>query len=327
MNTLVSPNLALYTPRIVRCSILSKLAYKQPQEWSELWNKYRETEPIIPYIDYNEDTVIHEVMYVCDKHPTYVDSPICKEDTQAYIVECKNDLYITFRGTSSIKDALSDIELIRTRLPNYPTAYVHEGFFEQYKAVEPFLFDFIHRLPENPNRSIHVTGHSLGGALAQLAAFHLANRFVNTHITCTTFGSPRVGNGTFAKLLEAAVKDQIRVIHEDDPVPNMPFFLWWVHATNQCVKVYRDKDGNVNIKYIHRDVPWYRRLLAFITTLWPLHLIPSVAMHNIDAYVRDWLTIQRQNTPDTSADKDLVDSESSASPDDSSENISSEEYH
>ncbi len=330
MKALVSPTLPLQTPRIVRCSILSKLAYKQPNELTDLWSKYHPNEPITPYIDYNEETVIHELMYMCDKTPMFVESSICKEDTQAYIVQCKDDMYITFRGTSSIKDALTNIELTRVPLPNYPNAQVHKGFLEQYKAIENSLFDAISNAQRNPDgaiKQIHITGHSLGGALAQLAAFHISNRFIDAQITCTTFGSPRVGNHTFAKLLQNAVHDQIRVTHEKDPVPNMPFFLWWVHATNQCIQVYRESQDNVVIRYVYHDVPWYKRMIAFVATLWPLHLIPSIAMHHIDTYVRDWLILQRQSTPGTSEETRRRDSGSSANLADSSENIDSSESH
>ena len=40
-------------------------------------------------------------------------------------------------------------------------------------------------------------GHSLGGAVAQLAALWLAQRFPRADLRVVTFGSPRVGNRAF----------------------------------------------------------------------------------------------------------------------------------
>ena len=40
-------------------------------------------------------------------------------------------------------------------------------------------------------------GHSLGGALATLAAYDLAAELGLSHVQCITFGAPRVGNSVF----------------------------------------------------------------------------------------------------------------------------------
>ena len=42
-----------------------------------------------------------------------------------------------------------------------------------------------------------LAGHSLGGALATLAAYDLATELALPHVHCITFGAPRVGNSVF----------------------------------------------------------------------------------------------------------------------------------
>ena len=42
-----------------------------------------------------------------------------------------------------------------------------------------------------------LAGHSLGGALATLAAYDLATELALPHVHCVTFGAPRVGNSVF----------------------------------------------------------------------------------------------------------------------------------
>ena len=49
-----------------------------------------------------------------------------------------------------------------------------------------------------PSASIWVTGHSLGGAIANLAAVEIKQTF-GKEITLYTFEAPRVGNKYFAK--------------------------------------------------------------------------------------------------------------------------------
>ena len=73
-----------------------------------------------------------------------------------------------------------------------------------------------------------VTGHSLGGALATLAAFDirkqlLDNRQSNTHVVCYTFAAPRTGNHAFARDYNAAVPDTWSVIN--DQVGPLPYPL------------------------------------------------------------------------------------------------------
>ncbi|KAK9837540.1 hypothetical protein WJX84_004530 [Apatococcus fuscideae] len=68
-----------------------------------------------------------------------------------------------------------------------------------------------------------ITGHSLGGALAELAAFDLARelrRAGNTDcmLACYTLGAPRLGNHAFAKLFRETVPDCWSLINDQDVV-------------------------------------------------------------------------------------------------------------
>jgi hypothetical protein len=69
-----------------------------------------------------------------------------------------------------------------------------------------------------------VTGHSLGGAVATLAAAYL--RASGTAVSLYTYGSPRVGNAAFADFVSAQPGGEIRVTHLDDPVPKLPPLLF-----------------------------------------------------------------------------------------------------
>lgn len=50
-------------------------------------------------------------------------------------------------------------------------------------------------------------GHSLGGALASLAAYDIAVELGLSHVECVTFGAPRVGNRPFVAHYNRLVKD------------------------------------------------------------------------------------------------------------------------
>ena len=70
------------------------------------------------------------------------------------------------------------------------------------------------------------TGHSLGGALATLAAFDIsrAMEWVNrpTKIICYTFGAPRVGNYAFAETYNKLVPETWNVVNDQVQVKHPP---------------------------------------------------------------------------------------------------------
>jgi pimeloyl-ACP methyl ester carboxylesterase len=84
----------------------------------------------------------------------------------------------------------------------------------------------------NPTYSVLVTGHSMGGALAQLAATDLQTQIARygfsplPMVHLYTFGALRVGNKAYAawavNLLDNAA--HFHVTHAQDPVPRLPPF-------------------------------------------------------------------------------------------------------
>ena len=74
-------------------------------------------------------------------------------------------------------------------------------------------------LPCAEGLPVFITGHSLGGALATLAAANLSGRSL---ATCYTFGAPRVGDKRFSDCLRTPV---YRVVNPLDTVPLVPG--WW----------------------------------------------------------------------------------------------------
>jgi hypothetical protein len=72
-------------------------------------------------------------------------------------------------------------------------------------------------------KSIDVTGHSLGGALATLyIADNFATGSLATPLICT-FASPRVGDSTFVTQFDQLGITSWRIVNELDLVPKLPF--------------------------------------------------------------------------------------------------------
>eukprot|EP01064_Diplonema_japonicum_P035680 TRINITY_DN7811_c0_g1_i1.p1 TRINITY_DN7811_c0_g1~~TRINITY_DN7811_c0_g1_i1.p1 ORF type:complete len:1759 (+),score=268.64 TRINITY_DN7811_c0_g1_i1:189-5465(+) len=101
----------------------------------------------------------------------------------------------------------------------------HVGFINAWQALESSVYKVISAIcPVDDQRQVFVTGHSLGGALAQMAAYHLTWKFykMSKKVKVYAFASPRVGNVAFATAYNTCVPDTFRVNMNGDPVTNVP---------------------------------------------------------------------------------------------------------
>jgi len=151
---------------------------------------------------------------------------------QVYIFQVFDEIWISFRGTqlgnleSIKKDLLTDLKF-KQRQAAYLTeeSRVHTGFDASYMSVRKELWTEIEqRFVLEGERPLRIIGHSLGGALASLAAldFYLNFKPVGTSLesmTVRTFGCPCVGNQPFVDLYNESIKDSKRYVIYMDPVP------------------------------------------------------------------------------------------------------------
>ena len=111
------------------------------------------------------------------------------------------------------------------------------------------------KLPEGPPiKHVVFSGHSLGGALATLAAVQFAKQYPDIVVSCVTFGSPRVGNGSFAQMFNKCCAGSFRFVNEDDPVPMGPTPIRFTHV----------KGGQwIDDDQLLLQKPWMRSLTFF----------------------------------------------------------------
>ncbi len=147
-------------------------------------------------------------------------------DTQASILMGERLLVITFRGSETdfsdagdVVDWFNDLEV--TQRP-YRGTKVHGGFARAADAIWPDIVASIKRW--GGGRQVWLTGHSLGGAVAQLMGYNFHR--VSTPVAgVVTFGSPRVGGVLWRRHIRriSLEKKNERWVNNDDPVARAPF--------------------------------------------------------------------------------------------------------
>jgi triacylglycerol lipase len=146
---------------------------------------------------------------------------------------------LAFRGTlppdspnheQTFKDWLNDVNAVLVSQPKIQ-GKVHKGFWNAVDALWPGLVAEVQRqLAAAPGKPLYVTGHSKGGAMADLAAVRFALAGIS-NVVCT-FAGAHPGNSAFAKFFDGleAIASSTRYEYTDDIVPHLPPGLALRHA-------------------------------------------------------------------------------------------------
>eukprot|EP01133_Synstelium_polycarpum_P017291 gene17291-20630_t len=159
-----------------------------------------------------------------------------EKDNLFYVAQ----LFLVFRGTdSNIINDLQDLDFVSQDIfpqgSSETNSLVSHGFFQAwYEDILGHDFGIRDLVQERlsdaakkyPNNELVILGHSLGGALASLAALDIIyypDQWANfTQVSVYTYGSPRVGNDGFAELFNRTVVESYRVVSLEDTIPHLP---------------------------------------------------------------------------------------------------------
>jgi pimeloyl-ACP methyl ester carboxylesterase len=177
------------------------------------------------------------------------------------------EIIVAFRGTYSITNTIVDLSTVPQEYAPYPApddpsspdpnttanaarcdnCTVHMGFMASWRNARTVVLPALQAARRQyPGYRVHLVGHSLGGAVAALAALELRLGLGWRDVRVTTFGEPRVGNAALAGYVDGAfglgeVGDgegegegdgdgeglaYRRVTNVGDPVPLLPLTVW-----------------------------------------------------------------------------------------------------
>ncbi|MGH9158565.1 MAG: lipase family protein [Vicinamibacteraceae bacterium] len=153
-----------------------------------------------------------------------------------------DSLLVVIRGTLVIDEWLKNF----TAIPNpYDFApdfgLVHLGFEGIYRSVRNSIFNTLREQPQT--RRITLVGHSLGGAIATLAAPDIMVNLEKQLVDVFTVGGPRVGKSDFRGNFNQIIHDCFRVTNQLDIVPHLPTVATlWRHVGEE-IEVDGDLDN------------------------------------------------------------------------------------
>jgi hypothetical protein len=173
-------------------------------------------------------------------------------NTQAVVAMDECNIVVAFRGTESPTslDGLKDWLL--TDANNYlilpegaigtdfaaagVRARFHRGFMTALADIWAPVCAAVEDELKAKERPLWLTGHSLGGALALLAAWRFLRKTIDVY-RVYTFGGPMVGNEAAVTAFDRELEGKVfRFVHGPDIVPKLPTVSLVANTYGHCVK-------------------------------------------------------------------------------------------
>jgi len=195
------------------------------------------------------------------------------------LAQCCTKLFFPFLPSDFEDD---DEELSTEVLANLRA---HRGFAEAYGAIRSDVLTILkarleHWKKEGVTVKVYATGHSMGGAIANLFALDLSaapkdpERLLSFDgpVVCYTYGAPRAGNAAFRSVYNALVPQTFRIVASRDVVPTLPPSIAYRQIGRE---VWVDDAGELTyvmswaMRHIlpARDSVWYHPMFTYFRLL------------------------------------------------------------
>ncbi|KAL3985338.1 Lipase (class 3) family protein [Acanthocheilonema viteae] len=150
---------------------------------------------------------------------------IFQNSCSSYIIRSDiiKEIIIVFRGTTTKKQLITQgWQSMKSMRDFFGVGMVNRYFFEALEHVWPNI-ELVLKDPIFKSYPVTFTGHSLGGAIASLAATRTVIKKLRTgdKIKLITFGQPRTGDYQYAMYHNDHIPFSFRLVHRLDLVPHI----------------------------------------------------------------------------------------------------------
>jgi len=177
-----------------------------------------------------------------------------KNSAQAALVEHSDYLCMVFRGTNEIEDWLDNLNAFGTK---ELFGEFHRGFWFSLEDVWAPINDRCRELQKIKPRPVFITGHSLGGAMATIAAskfIHEDKPFTSVY----TFGQPRALTRDTALIFNVECKSRyFRFHNNNDMVTRVPARVMGYSHIGTYLYITEEHT-------IHKDVGYWFRFVDYV---------------------------------------------------------------
>ncbi|MDQ2098296.1 MAG: lipase family protein [Tychonema bourrellyi B0820] len=162
-----------------------------------------------------------EVVKIKKKIPVYF----------GFVLSSKNHNIIVFRGTQRTIEWVLNINAVYAtndrKVASQSYGAIHPGFSAIYSNISSQTLEVAKKL--NPSVPCYISGHSLGAAIATLAAIDIAVNIprLQKQVQLYTYASPRVGDRVFAREHNRVVPNSYRVVNLADAITLVPFTVFF----------------------------------------------------------------------------------------------------
>ncbi|KAI9719240.1 MAG: hypothetical protein M1812_003570 [Candelaria pacifica] len=176
-------------------------------------------------------------------------------DVTGYVAvdSTNNFIVVAFRGSESVRNYLADANFPATGTDICDGCTADAGFYNSWKEARSGVLAAVNTaIAANPSSSILVTGHSLGGAIANFAAAEI--RKMGHPASLYTFGAPRIAGPKLSTFITNQ-GNNYRITHFDDPVPRLPPIVlnfvhispeYWITTGNNVPVTANDINGPID---------------------------------------------------------------------------------
>ena len=168
----------------------------------------------------------------CEKHADFkvmavYDYELFDTPNQVFTGYCASAkrFIISFQGTQNPYQLVNEgiaSDQVTAKFANGNSYKLEQYFWKAYLGLQSKLQS---DAKQHTEYEFLITGHSLGGALANICSMDLvlAGIQANNKLQKYTFGEPRTGDDAWAAAVDKYIPNAYRVIHYHDIVPHLPF--------------------------------------------------------------------------------------------------------
>ncbi|XZO00435.1 MAG: lipase family protein [Microcoleus sp.] len=205
----------------VEASISEQVEVDIPQSPTSQNN---DTDPIGDNVDNAQKAIKNtakEVVKIKKKIPVYF----------GFVLSSKKHNIIVFRGTQRTIEWILNINAVYAtndrKVASRLYGAIHPGFSTIYSNISVQTLEAAKKL--NPSVPCYISGHSLGAAIATLAAIDIAVNIprLQKQVQLYTYASPRVGDRVFAREHNRVVPNSYRVVNLADAITLVPFTVFF----------------------------------------------------------------------------------------------------